>query len=685
MYETHEENSSVGEAEVDSRFANIENENVTIPKPGYDYSNLDENGLVYENTYLNEKTVLIGKIMTAPLEPDVAIDASVFPKKGQEGYVDKAFFTEGEEGGRLAKIRVRNERVPSIGDKFCSRCGQKGTIGLVIPEENMPFTSGGLKPDIIINPHALPSRKTIGQLVETLMGKASTIIGGYGDCTAFMNNGPKHKEYGSILKDFGFHSSGCELMYNGETGEQMDTDIYIGPTYYMRLKHMVKDKINYRARGPRTALTRQTVQGRANDGGLRIGEMERDGVLGHGATKFLQESMLVRGDDYYMAVCNQSGMIAIYNESKNLFISPYSDGPLKFSGTMDDMKIDNVTKYGRSFSVVRVPYALKLMMQELQCMNIQMRIITEDNIDQLSSMINSNNLVDLLGEGVTAANVATNTRAVLNKSQRNANNREAPPIEIPSVDAPPIDKTPSPAINPEDIGWKFLVIGEYGAWSSLIIKADGKESDLWNNDESNDFTDPSDLPAGWISNEAIYDDGTPIPTTILSQQLKLIQEPNNWKRAIDAARALKGKSVMSTPPPGEQFVKPGSPRYQPASTMFNETPQYGMESPDYQPSEGSLQYGIDSPEYQPNEDSPDYKISTPEKDGSGIKLKIQDNLSSVKDTILDIINVGKKSILDIENETSDETGKSDGDKSSENSKPVGETKIISTDMVDKMG
>ena len=184
-------------------------------------------------------------------------------------------------------------------------------------------------------------------------------------------------------------------MYNGETGEQIDTDIYVGPTYYMRLKHMVKDKINYRARGPRTALTRQTVQGRANDGGLRIGEMERDGVLGHGATKFLQESMLVRGDEYLMAVCNQSGMIAIYNENKNLFISPYSDGPLKYSGTdIEDMKIENITKYGRSFSIVKIPYALKLMMQELQTMNIQMRIITEDNIDQLS-MISSNNLTNL--------------------------------------------------------------------------------------------------------------------------------------------------------------------------------------------------------------------------------------------------------------------------------------------------
>ena len=141
---------------------------------------------------------------------------------------------------------------------------------------------------------------TIGQLVETVMGKACCLYGGFGDCTAFMNKGSKHKEFGDMLISQGFHPSGNQLLYNGESGEQIMTNIFTGPTYYMRLKHMVKDKINYRARGPRTVLTRQTVQGRANDGGLRVGEMERDGVIGHGAAKFLQESMLVRGDEYYM-------------------------------------------------------------------------------------------------------------------------------------------------------------------------------------------------------------------------------------------------------------------------------------------------------------------------------------------------------------------------------------------------
>ena len=150
---------------------------------------------------------------------------------------------------------------------------------------------------------------------------------------------------------------------------------------------MVKDKINYRAQGPRTVLTRQTVQGRANDGGLRIGEMERDGVIAHGATAFLKQSMLDRGDDYYVAICNTTGTIAAYNGSKNIFYSMFADGPLKFNGsTVDNLNIENISRYGRSFSIVRIPYSFKLLIHELQCMNIQMRLITEDNIDQFDSM-----------------------------------------------------------------------------------------------------------------------------------------------------------------------------------------------------------------------------------------------------------------------------------------------------------
>ena len=156
----------------------------------------------------------------------------------------------------------------------------------------------------------------------------------------------------------------------------------------MRLKHMVKDKINFRTQGPRTALTRQPVSGRANDGGLRIGEMERDGLVSHGAVSMLTESMMERSDKYFMAVCNKTGLIAVYNPDKNLFMSPMADGPLQFSGSLteDNMAVERVTKHGRDFSIVRVPYALKLMIQELQTINVVMRIITDENIDQIENM-----------------------------------------------------------------------------------------------------------------------------------------------------------------------------------------------------------------------------------------------------------------------------------------------------------
>ncbi len=197
-------------------------------------------------------------------------DVSKVPKKGQLGIVDKTFMTEGEEGERIAKVRLREERIPAMGDKFASRAGQKGTIGMVIPEANMPFTKDGIRPDMIINPHALPSRMTIGQMIECIVGKGCAHKGTIGDCTAFYNRENKLSMFGEILLQHKFHSNGDEILYDGMNGKQLEASIFIGPTYYMRLKHMVKDKINFRARGPRTNLTRQPVSGRANDGGLRM-------------------------------------------------------------------------------------------------------------------------------------------------------------------------------------------------------------------------------------------------------------------------------------------------------------------------------------------------------------------------------------------------------------------------------
>jgi DNA-directed RNA polymerase beta subunit len=441
MYEAREESDKVGDSTSSTFIANTEGKNVVGIKEGFDYSQLDNHGLIKENTPLDDKTVLIGMMNSNSENSDVFQDASVFPKKGQLGFVDKVFITEGEQGFRLAKIRVREERIPGIGDKMASRAGQKGTLGLIIPEDNMPFTADGTRPDLIINPHAIPSRMTVGQLVESLLGKVCTYYGGFGDCTAFATKGPNTEIYGHMLVNAGFHSSGNQILYNGITGEQIYSEIYMGPTYYMRLKHMVKDKINYRARGPRTVLTRQTVQGRANDGGLRLGEMERDGVMAHGASAFLNDSYMNRGDEYFMAVCNKSGCIAVYNPAINLFMSPFVDGPIKFNDTLDGKKnVENVSRFGRSFSIVRIPYALKLLIQELQVMNIQMRIITEDNIDQLLSMSYSDNVYKLLktDEDVSLTNLVDKYKATIsaemNKTRIGEQNKVKKPDERPEFE-----------------------------------------------------------------------------------------------------------------------------------------------------------------------------------------------------------------------------------------------------------
>ena len=399
-YEAYEGNNDEKETETMShQFANVNDMNVEIKniKSGYDYGSLDEHGIIQENVELTEKMVVIGKVAFDMNQPGEALDESIATKKGQKGFVDKTFMTENKEGHRLAKIRIREERKPNIGDKFCSRCGQKGTVGTILHEKDMPFTEEGIRPDIIINPHAFPSRQTIGQLIETLYGKACTGFGFHGDCTAYNHDGDMAHTFGSILEQLGYHSSGTEILYDGNSGDMLQSNIFIGPTFYMRLKQMVKDKINYRARGPVSNLTRQTVQGRANDGGLRIGEMERDGIIANGMSSFLNDSLMNRADEYYIAVCNQSGMLAFYNEKRNLFFSPLIDGPIQFTETVtDNMRVNAITHHGKNFSIVRVPYAFKLLLQELGTMNIQLRLITSDTISHLTSLSYSNNIQSLL-------------------------------------------------------------------------------------------------------------------------------------------------------------------------------------------------------------------------------------------------------------------------------------------------
>lgn len=382
MYETYEE---TGE-KTEKRIANPVFMGATNLKPGYNYNDLGENGIIREGTVIDDKTVIIGGIKYSNENPTMIMDSSIFSAKGQTGVVDKVYMTQNVEGRRIVKVRVREEREPNIGDKFSSRCGQKGTIGTRIPENDMPFTKDGLRPDLIINPHCMPSRMTINQLIECLFCKVAVTKGCSIDSTPFVNQGPKHKLLGGLLNEFDMHSSGNEILYNGMTGEQIESEIYMGPTYYTRLKHMTQDKVNYRARGPRAALTRQTNHGRSKDGGLRIGDMERDSILSHGMSAFMYDSMMTRGDYYRMAICNQSGTIAIYNRNTHNFYSPLADGPLQFEQVDKDTFIPNmVTKYGKEFSIVEVPYCLKLLMHELTTMNVQMRLITADTIDILTT------------------------------------------------------------------------------------------------------------------------------------------------------------------------------------------------------------------------------------------------------------------------------------------------------------
>jgi len=269
-----------------------------------------------------------------------------------------------------------------------NRHGQKGTIGALLRGYDMPRTESGIVPDMIMNPHAIPSRMTIAQNLEQLFGKSAALTGTIADGTSFMNDGSPQDDIGAILEALGFEKHGNEVMYNGATGEQIPTAIFIGPVYGMRLKHMVEDKWQARGKGRKEVRTHQPTGGRGAQGGLKIGEMDRDAILGHGIAAFVKESYMERSDGMKMPICIACGTIPIYNPKLNLQICALCDGPVQFIGdTIKNLEI--IPPLGRPKSKiveVEIPYSMKLLTQEQEAyMNLTMRYITTAGIQKLRS------------------------------------------------------------------------------------------------------------------------------------------------------------------------------------------------------------------------------------------------------------------------------------------------------------
>ena len=359
----------------------IKDERIVVQnlKPG-NYNKLGLNGIIKEGVKADENDIVVGKVIISNnYDADgkqIYLDASEYVRRAETGTVDKTFFSYDNNGFMFVKVRLRKEKIPELGDKFASRSGQKGIMGMLLNEADMPVSAKGIRPDMIINPQAFPKRMTISQFVESYFAKGCSLLGIFGDSSPFQTI-PIEK-IGSVLETLGYERYGCELLYNGSTGEQLESDIFIGPTYYERLQHQVEDKIHSRAEGAVTMLSKQPTGGRSIGGGLRIGEMERDSLLAHGVAGFIKETMADRSDSTDIIICAGCGQIAMANVQKNIYHC-YNCNSSRVYYQQNKMHKEQTETSKNDFELLQIPYAMKLLTQELEGMSIQPHFITSNS------------------------------------------------------------------------------------------------------------------------------------------------------------------------------------------------------------------------------------------------------------------------------------------------------------------